>query len=339
MLILFAIHVASRAAIAQTTKTPASPEPKKDEAASAILQPSGSIPLPELKGSLGRMAVDLVRNRLFVVAPDDDAVSVVDMGDKKQIRKIPLAKPRGVIHMPGIDLIGISSAGDGKVHVLNGSKLDEARAIDVGKEPSDMLFDPAGQLVYVSYGRPGIAPIDPTNGKREHDIDVVAVPSVMRMDQAGEKFYAVVPRGNHVAVVDRARRMTLTSWVLREARDAYSLALDDANKVAFVGCRTLPTIFAIDMESGLPTASLPIGKDCDDIHYDVATKRVYVTEGEGKVEALQLETPTHFKLLGAAVTAPGAKNSYWIKETRTLYVGIPGHDSNPPEIRAFKAGM
>src|SRR6185503_8185935 len=98
----------------------------------------------------GRMAVDLVRNRLFIPAEESNTVVVVDMGEKKISRRLEgLTGPRGVIHLPGIDMIAVSCAGDGKVHVLDGSGLTETRSVEIGKDPGAMVFDPSSRLIYV----------------------------------------------------------------------------------------------------------------------------------------------------------------------------------------------
>jgi hypothetical protein len=64
------------------------------------------------------------------------------------------------------------------------------------------------------------------------------------------------------------------------------MALDDANKKLFVGCRLRARLVISGTTSGRIVTSLLTVGDTDDIFYDPGRHLVYVISGEGAVEVL-----------------------------------------------------
>ena len=64
------------------------------------------------------------------------------------------------------------------------------------------------------------------------------------------------------------------------------MALDDANKKLFVGCRLPARLVILGTTSGRIVPSLSTVGDSDDIFYDPGRHLVYVISGEGAVEVL-----------------------------------------------------
>ena len=293
--------------------------------------------MPDVKGPFGRMAVDLVRNRLFIPAEESNTVVVVDMGEKKISRRLEgLTGPRSVIHLPGIDMIAVSCAGDGKVHVLDGSGLTETRSVEIGKDPGAMVFDPSSRLIYVGYAKPAIALFDPTDGKRGKNIELVAVPEMLCMEHEGKRLFANVPIVLHVAVIDREKNLPTTTWLVRGARGNRALALDELHQRLFVGCREPGAVVVLDSTSGKAIAKIDVGKDCDSVWHDPVGSRLYASSGDGTISIIRQDSPDKYERIAQTSTAKGAGSSFWVKETRTIYVPIPGEDGKPAELRAYK---
>jgi hypothetical protein len=89
------------------------------------------------------------------------------------------------------------------------------------------------------------------------------------------------------------------------------------------------------METGKTVATVDIVGDTDDLFYDAANKRIYVSGGEGRVTVISQTNSDIYKVVGQVTTAPGARTSLFVPETRTLYVAVPHRGRQQAELRAF----
>jgi hypothetical protein len=91
----------------------------------------------------------------------------------------------------------------------------------------------------------------------------------------------------------------------------------------------------LDTETGKTVASLDIVGDTDDLFYDTANKRIYVSGGEGRVTVISQTSADMYNIAGQVTTAPGARTSFFVPETSTLYVAVPHRGAQKAELRVF----
>src|SRR5436309_812642 len=73
------------------------------------LQLETKIPLGNVTGRIDHMAVDLGRQRLFVAELGNESVGVVDLKDRKLLRRIAeLKEPQDVAYVPATDMLYVS---------------------------------------------------------------------------------------------------------------------------------------------------------------------------------------------------------------------------------------
>jgi hypothetical protein len=82
-------------------------------------------------------------------------------------------------------------------------------------------------------------------------------------------------------VVDNQKHIVSKTWSIINAQNNFPMALDEANHRLFVGTRDPPELMVFDINSGKVVSILDTAKDSDDIFYDAAKKRIYVSCGEG----------------------------------------------------------
>ena len=87
------------------------------------------------------------------------------------------------------------------------------------------------------------------------------------------------------------------------------MALDDANKRLFVGCRLPARLVVLDTTSGRIVTSLATVDDTDDVFYDPGR---HVIGGEGAVEVLRQRDPDHYEAVRRIKTAPGARTGLFV---------------------------
>jgi hypothetical protein len=102
-----------------------------------------------------------------------------------------------------------------------------------------------------------------------------------QLEGPGSKIFVNVPGAKHIAVVDRMKRAVVGTWTVEEARENFSMVLDESGHHLFIGCRQPLKIIIYDTESGREVTKLDIPGDIDDIFYDGVNKRIYASCGEG----------------------------------------------------------
>ena len=115
------------------------------------------------------------------------------------------------------------------------------------------------------------------------------------------------------------------------------MALDEASHRLFVGCRRPAKVLIYETTTGKESGSFDIVGDTDDLFFDAARKRVYVTGGEGYLDVFQEEDATRFARIAQIPTAAGARTSLFVPEQARLYLAVPHRGDQKAEIRIYEA--
>jgi len=116
------------------------------------------------------------------------------------------------------------------------------------------------------------------------------------------------------------------------------MALDEGNHRLFVGTRDPARLIVFDTDSGKVVSGINIAQDPDDIFYDVAKKRLYISCGEGFINIIQQQDANHYNSIGTIPTAPGARTSLFVPELNRFYVAVPHQGGQESEIRVYRVG-
>jgi DNA-binding beta-propeller fold protein YncE len=291
-----------------------------------------TIPMPKVEGRIDHLAFDAKAVRLLVAALGNNSVEVLDLGQGKVIHKIEgLQEPQGILAWEG--QIVVASGGDGSCRFYDGTTFKPARNVDCKEDADNVRYDAEAKLVYVGYGGGALGVIDPEKGARIGDIPLEGHPESFQLESKGKRIYVNVPKAGHIAVVDREKRAVIAKWKL-SASSNFPMALDEAGHRLFVGCRQPAKLLVIDTESGKETASIDCSGDTDDVFYDAASKRVYVSCGAGFLDVFDVsEAP---RRIARMATAAGARTSLLVPDTGKLYLAVPHRGSQASEIRVYK---
>ena len=162
-----------------------------------------------------------------------------------------------------------------------------------------------------------------------------AHPESFQLETKGKRIFVNVPGAGHIAVVDREKGTLIGKFALKEASANFPMALDEADHRLFVGCRRPATLLVLDTETGRTVTALDIVGDTDDVFYDAANKRIYVSGGAGGITVISQKNADMYDVSGQVATAPGARTSFFVPETGTLYVAVPRRGEQKPELRVF----
>jgi hypothetical protein len=76
--------------------------------------------------------------------------------------------------------------------------------------------------------------------------------------------------------------------------------------------------------------------DADDLFFDAARHRIYISGGEGFFSVVEQRNPNHYEDVARVPTAAGARTSFFVPELGRLYLAVPHRGSQGAEIRVYK---
>src|SRR5437879_48655 len=257
-----------------------------DAQSAAPLRLVRTIPLPNVKGRLDHMDVDVKGKRLFVAGLENGTFEVVDLQPGKWVRSIPgFKKAQGALFVPELNKLFLASGDDGMLRVFRGDTLELLDSIQLEPGPNRLVYEPKSKLVYVGYGGKDagkdygeVGIIDARQDKHVGDIKVVAHPSELLLDKAGKTLFVFVSIVSKLQVVDTNKRDVLSTWTVTSQRPG-DAAFDESTSRLFIGTRTPAEMVVMYSKSGKEVAHLPTPEGMDGVYFDGARKRVYVSGG------------------------------------------------------------
>src|SRR2546423_1521139 len=171
---------------------------------SAALQLEGKIPLGDVRGRIDHMAVDLVRQHLFVAELENNTIGIVDLTNRKVIRTIQgLKEPQGVAFVPSMSALYVANAGDGTVRIFLGPEYAAMGQIDLGDDADNIRVDNVANQLIVGYGSGGLAVIDIASFRKIADIPLSVHPEGFQLDPSSNQIFVNLPKAQAIGVVDR----------------------------------------------------------------------------------------------------------------------------------------
>jgi YVTN family beta-propeller protein len=294
-----------------------------------------TIPLDGVNGRIDHMAVDVEGKRLYVAALGNNSLEVIDVAAGKRIQSIAgLKKPTGIRVLPGKRSVVVASGDDGKVRFYD-RDLKLVSTVTGLDDADNVRLDPQGKLIYVGYGDGAIAVIDAQRAEKVGEIKLDGHPEAFAVETNGKRIFVNVPTTRHVAVLDREKHTVIATWPIREAEANFPIALDEANHRLFIGCRKPVKLLVLDSDTGKTVTALDCCGDTDDLFYDPAAKRIYLTGGEGCINVIEQASADQYRIIGTTRTAPGARTSLYVPEMGVLFVAAPFRHGQRAEIRSY----
>src|SRR3989441_11099426 len=173
---------------------------RSQESAKQPLRLVQTISVPNVKGRLDHMDVDVKGKRLFVAGLENGTFEVVDLEAGKWVRSIPgFKKPQGALVVSEFNKVFVASGDDGMLRVFRRDTLELLDAIHLEPGPNRVVYDPKSELVYVGYGGKdagkgygAVGIIAARNNKLVGDIRVVAHPSELLLDRDGRTLFVII---------------------------------------------------------------------------------------------------------------------------------------------------
>jgi DNA-binding beta-propeller fold protein YncE len=293
-----------------------------------------TIGLPQVEGRIDHLATD--GQRLFVAALGNDTVEVLDLRAGLHVKSLKaFREPQGIAVVPDAHIVAVAN-GDGEgLQLFRTDDFGRLRTISLGNDSDNVRYDASGKRMYVGFGGGALAAVNPLDGTVIAETKLAAHPESFQLERSGARIFVNLPGADQIAVVDRTTMKVITTWPVVGAKSNFPMALDEDNHRLLVGCRSPARALVFDTTSGKVLSAFDIVGDTDDLFYDVRRKRVYVTGGDGFLDAFQDQGGNRFARIAHVPTAPGARTSLFVAEQDRLYLAVPHRGRQPAEIRVY----
>lgn len=299
-----------------------------------VLEWVQTIALPDVRGRIDHLDIDLDGKRLFVAALRNNTVEVIDLREGRRSQRMEaLREPQGVVYVSQAKRLFVTSGEGGRVDVFAGTPLALVTHINALEDADNIRYASSGR-VYVGYGR-ALAVLEALTLQKVGDIKLAGHPESFQLESTGSRLFVNVPSAQHIAVVDRQKGAVLATWSVGEMDANFPMALDEMNHRLFVATRRPAALLVYDTESGKRIANVPGCGDADDLFFDGARKLLYAICGDGFISVVQQRDADHYEVASQVRTAPGARTGLFVPAQRTLYVAVPAQRTAPAEIRVY----
>src|SRR5260370_8145591 len=99
--------------------------------------------MPNVKGRIDHMDVDVKGKRLFVAGLENGSVEVVDLQAGKWLKSIPgFKKTQGIAYVPSLNKLFVASGVNGILRVFRGDTPELLEAANLAPEPNPFATVP-----------------------------------------------------------------------------------------------------------------------------------------------------------------------------------------------------
>lgn len=295
-----------------------------------------TIELPDVRGRLDHLDIDVEGSRLFLAALGAGSLEVVDLGAAKRIARIaPLGEPQGVAYLSRSHRLVVASGRSGRLDAYDAIGSAAVASVVHLDDADNLRFDSAANRLFVGYGQ-ALAVLDPQTLQVLRRWPLAGHPEAFVVESGGRYVYVNVPSASHIAVVDRRSDRIAATWPVAGASGNFAMALDAASHRLFVATRRPALLLAYDTDSGQRVGELAICGDADDLFFDSTRRQLYAVCGEGKVDVIRQRDADHYEMGERVATAPGARTGLFVPGRSALLVAAPARPGVAAEIRVYR---
>jgi DNA-binding beta-propeller fold protein YncE len=311
-----------------------------------------TIPIHNISARFDHFGIDLKRMRLFLPAEENHTLEIIDLRKGETIHSIPgFEKAHAVYYRADANEIFVSD-NDGTCRVFRGDSFDLVKTIRLTLDYADGLrFDPKSELVYVvnahksAEGVPRfsyLAVIDTRKWEHVGDIKVEGDRiEEVALEPSGARLFLNVSGRHEIGLVDRDKRTQVGAWQYPVEGVPYATALDQDHHRLLVALRRPGALMILDSDSGKMITSMPTKEGIDDIYYDSARRRIYLSAGavgstEGQIVVFKQVDADHYEAAGTISTGGASPTSLFVPELNRYYVAVQSHGAKAAEVQIYE---
>jgi YVTN family beta-propeller protein len=275
------------------------------------------IPIPG-QGSWDYLTVDEGARRLYV--SHGTQVEVLDLDSGAIVGKIENTQGvHGIAIAPDLGRGFVSDGQSSTVTIFDLKTLKMIADVPTGKKPDAIIYDPATSRVFAFNGGSNSATvIEAKDGKVAGTIDLGGGPEFAAADDKGYVYNNLEDESLVLKINSRTLKVE-QRWPTAPCASPSSMAIDAANRRLFLGCRS-KVMAVMNADTGQVITALPIGDHVDATAFDVETRLIFNSTGEGTVTVIRQDSPDKYSVVETVKTLPRAKTSALDPKTHRLFL-------------------
>jgi DNA-binding beta-propeller fold protein YncE len=256
--------------------------------AGSPLHQVGQIPLPGDGSRFDYASLDAGRGLLFIAHLGASQVIEVDVHVHRVLRTINhLSQVHGVLVVPERHRVYATATGTNQMVALDEDTGAELGRAPTGNYPDGLAYDPQHAAVWTTNESGGSETvIDAATYQVRGTVELGGEAGNVAYDPASRMMLVDVQSRDSLAVIDPVTLTMVRQVPLPGCQHDHGLALDPADRLAFVACDGNATLLSIDLTTWQVTGSNPVGADPDVLAYDPVVHRLYVGAESGDVTTL-----------------------------------------------------
>lgn len=308
-------------------------KPASKAADVAPLKLAGTTDVPDYKGDFDHFAIDTNGNRLFLAGEENHELDVFDLTTGALVKRLPgFGVPHSLWFTPETNELLVVD-GEKPSPVLDSTTLAVKRTYKLAKGADSMGWDAVAKHLWIVSGGKDVpqkdsnlTEIDPATGRTftnvHFDADHV---EAMAIENSGPRLFVNVTDKNLLAVVDRRAGKVIAEWPIHEAEQNAPLAFDEKTHRLFVVTRKPGKLIVVNSDTGATVTSFKGPERTDQVTWDAANRRIYVTGGEGYIGVVEQHDADHYREVDRVASLPGAKTAILDAAHHRLWVAAsPG---------------
>lgn len=307
-----------------------------------------------IPGRLDHMAYDPATRRLFVACVANGSLEVIDLDSGKRSGTVAgLHEPQGVAVAGGF--VYVTSGGDGKLHQFDTRTLAAGKVVAVGDDADNVRVARDGKL-WVSFGGEGpggLASFAAGTLVLDRKLGLPRMPEGFQLHPTGVEVFANLPAGKRstkdgsVVALKRPNGNPLWERKFDGRAGNFPMTLDPANDRVFVVSRVPARLISLDAHDGSILGEAPCPPQSDDLFFDTRSGRVAVIGGGmlptsddlggagASLDLFAIDDSGRPSRLGGSPLPPHSRTGALVVDRRCLYVGVPGTQDRPAEVREY----
>jgi DNA-binding beta-propeller fold protein YncE len=306
----------------------------------------GSTPLPEVTGGdFDHFAVDLRHNRLYVAAEVYASIEVFDLKTGKHLLSARgvVKSPRKIVFLEDQNQLLVADAGNASCEFLDGTNLHLIKSVALDPGPDAGVYAPQSRIFYVGNGgraaKTEFSYVSMISVDKQEVIGRIRVEATtlktLVIDPKTQKLYVTMRDKSQVGVVNLEKKAVEQTWSSPELHVDSAMAYDPIHKRIFVGDRNPGKLVVLDAGNGHVIETLDIGNVSDDMTYDSAHHRIYVSSEDG-VDVVAQDSPDRYHVVQHVDTFGGKTSIYVPSVGRFFVVHTKGDLAKEAGLQVFK---
>jgi DNA-binding beta-propeller fold protein YncE len=302
-----------------------------------LLKLQKEIAMPDVKGRIDHMAINLKDKVLYMAALGNNSVEVIDIDKGLVIKSIKgIEEPQGIAYLVAENEIAVASGANGDCVFFNASTFERLATVKLAGDADNIRYDAIEKKLYVGYGNGGLALIDPVQHKVIKEVYLTAHAESFQPDKKNNRLYANLPDSRSIAVIDVKSFTVMNTWHINKYNANFPMTLDTANDLVFVGFRRPAVLLSYDCNTGKQVSTNELIDDVDDIFYNAARQEVIASGGGGAVNIFRREDAASYKRVAVIPTRDGARTSLLIPELGIFVVAARATSGESASLLVYR---